>query len=210
MTETVLSIVSLSDDADGYATSQTPGGAGNLTLAGALVTSGVGTADSAQPVTITSVADETARTFTITGTGSGNRPLTEAILGANAGAATTTEYFKTVTQIAVDDATTGAVTAGPIEANGAATPPCALNFRSDDFAVGLSGEISVGADLTWKVQNTMDNVHTSTDGEVWIDHSALVDKTVSATGNYQFRARACRGVLTAFVSGTFDLKILED
>lgn len=208
MTETVLSIISLSDDADGYAASQTPGGAGNLTLAGALVTSGVGTADSAQPVTITSVADETARTFTITGTGSGNRPLTEAILGANAGAATTTEYFKTVTQIAVDAATTGAVTAGPILANGAATPPCALNFRSDDFAVGLSGELT--GTLTWKVQNTMDNVHTSTDGEVWIDHSALVSKTVNATGNYQFRARACRGVLTAFTSGTFDLKILED
>lgn len=92
--------------------SQTPGGAGNLTLNGSTVTAGVATLDVARRVVITSAANDSARTFTITGTDRYGAAMTEALAGANAGAATTLRDFLTVSQISVDAATAGAVTVG--------------------------------------------------------------------------------------------------
>jgi VCBS repeat-containing protein len=99
-------------DADGISQSQTPSGAGNLTINGAKASGGVATFNSARQVTITSAGNDLARTFTITGTDINGFTITEAVTGASASAATSTKHFKTVTQIAVDDATAGAVTAG--------------------------------------------------------------------------------------------------
>lgn len=99
-------------DADGVATSQTPSGAGNLTIDGAKASGGVATFNAARQVTITSAGNDAGRTFTITGTDVNGNTLTEAVTGADTDTATSTKHFKTVTQIAVDDATAGAVTAG--------------------------------------------------------------------------------------------------
>ena len=99
-------------DADSISQSQTPSGAGNLTINGAKASGGVATFNSARQVTITSAADDQARTFTITGTDINGFTISEAVAGADTAAATSTKHFKTVTQIAVDDATAGAVTAG--------------------------------------------------------------------------------------------------
>ena len=99
-------------DADSISQSQTPSGAGNLTINGAKASGGVATFDSARQVTITSAGNDSARTFTVTGTDVNGFSISEAVTGANASAATSTKHFKTVTQIAVDDATAGAVTAG--------------------------------------------------------------------------------------------------
>lgn len=99
-------------DPDGVAASQTPSGAGNLTINGAKASGGVATFNAARQVTITSAGNDAGRTFTITGTDVNGNTLTEAVTGANADTATSTKHFKTVTQIAVDAATAGAVTAG--------------------------------------------------------------------------------------------------
>ena len=99
-------------DADSISQSQTPSGAGNLTINGAKASGGVATFNSARQVTITSAGDDQARTFTITGTDVNGFTITEAVTGVDTAAATSTKHFKTVTQIAVDDATAGAVTAG--------------------------------------------------------------------------------------------------
>lgn len=95
-------------DADGYAQSQTPLGAGNLTLNGALA----GEADVARNVTITSAGDDHTKTFTVYGTDHYGVSVIEAITGANAGVAAGKKAFKTVTRIAVSAATADAVTAG--------------------------------------------------------------------------------------------------
>jgi len=99
-------------DADGVATSQTPSGAGNLTINGAKASGGVATFNAARQVTITCAGADSGRTFTITGTDVNGDAVTEAISGADADVSTSTKHFLTVTQIAVDDATAGAVTAG--------------------------------------------------------------------------------------------------
>ena len=94
-----------SADANYLATSQTPLAAGFLTLA----------ASSIVPprfVTITSVGNDSGRTFTIVGIGPNNETQTENVTGANAGAATSTKTFAFVESIYVDDATADAVEAG--------------------------------------------------------------------------------------------------
>ncbi len=96
------------------ATTQTPGAAGNLTLAGTAVSGGVATlvSSGAALVTITSAGDDHTKTFTIYGTDESGIPQSEGLAGANIGVATSTLYYQTVTRIAVSAATAGAVTAG--------------------------------------------------------------------------------------------------
>lgn len=105
-------IIGITADPNGIAETQTPSGAGNLTLDGALVSGGVATLGKSNVVTITSAGDDQARTFTVTGTGEGGAALTEDIAGVDSTIATGTKKFKTVTQIAVDAGTAGAVIAG--------------------------------------------------------------------------------------------------
>ena len=70
-----------------------------------------------QPTTvnITSVGNDSGRTFTVTGTNTADGAVTDTITGANAGTATGDQIFKTVTQIAVNGASAGNVSAGPAE-----------------------------------------------------------------------------------------------
>lgn len=92
-------------DTDYLATSQTPAGAGFLTLVASTITP-------PRFVTITSAGNDSGRTFTIVGVGPNNETQTEAVTGANVGAATSTKTFASVVSIAVDAATAGAVQAG--------------------------------------------------------------------------------------------------
>lgn len=109
--------------ANNIAQSQTPAGATALTLNGTTVSGGVAYLGTPQRVYITSVSDETAKTFVVTGTGysaggQGVFGVTETITGANASTTSTTNLFWTVTSIVPSGATTGAITVG---AYGAAT-----------------------------------------------------------------------------------------
>lgn len=99
--------------ANNIAQSQTPGGAGNLTLNGSAVSGGVGTFDIPRRVGITSAGADTGRTFTVTGTDRMGRALVEALVGPGTGLTVyTLSDFATVTQVAVDAATAGAITVG--------------------------------------------------------------------------------------------------
>ena len=91
-------------DADSISQSQTPSGAGNLTINGAKASGGVATFDSARQVTITSAGNDSARTFTVTGTDTKGDTVTEDITGPNNTTVTGSVFFATVTQIAVDGA----------------------------------------------------------------------------------------------------------
>lgn len=92
-------------DGNYLAESQTPLAAGFLTLVAETITP-------PRYVTITSVGNDTSKTFTIVGVGPNNEPQTEIVTGANAGAATSTKTFARVDSIYVSGATAGAVEAG--------------------------------------------------------------------------------------------------
>lgn len=94
-------------DTAGVAASQSPSGAGNLTLVSSTVT-----LTPPRFVTITSAGNDTGVTFTITGTRPGGGTQSEVVTGANVGAATSTLTFGTVTSIAISGASAAAVQAG--------------------------------------------------------------------------------------------------
>lgn len=81
---------------DNVATAQDPAGAGNLTLVSSPVSFSF-----PRYVYVTSAADDTAFTFTITGLDVNGKPLTETITGANAKARVTTQQFTVVSNVAV-------------------------------------------------------------------------------------------------------------
>lgn len=98
--ESDISDIAVEDDTDFLALSQSPGGAGNLTL------------EAVQPavprrVTITSPDDNSLVNFTVTGTDNDDAALVEGpFAGPDGETLETNGYFKTVTQIAVDAAGT--------------------------------------------------------------------------------------------------------
>lgn len=101
-------------DPDGIATSQTPAGAGNFTLDGALTSGGTYTADTtnARQLSFTSASNESGDTYTITGTDADGNADTENVTGPNATTVYSTKAWRTVTQIATNGAATGAITIG--------------------------------------------------------------------------------------------------
>ena len=85
--------------------------AGNLIINGAAATAGVATLDIARRVLFTFAANETGHNFTVTGTNRSGYAQTEVVAG-NASTAYTVKDFLTISNIAVDAATTGALTVG--------------------------------------------------------------------------------------------------
>ena len=101
-------------DPDGLVTSGSGSGAGTFTLNGALVSAGVGNLVVAQRVGVTSAADDSGITFTITGTDRFARPQSETITGKNADVSYTKKDFLTVTSVSRSNSTAGAVTIGTV------------------------------------------------------------------------------------------------
>ena len=99
-------------DADGISAAAAVGDDANLTIGGALASGGSCTFDSGRVVTILSAGDDSGISFTVTGTDVNGDSQTESITGANAGTATGSKYFKTVTAIAAVGDPAGNVSAG--------------------------------------------------------------------------------------------------
>jgi hypothetical protein len=89
--------------------SQTPSGAGNLTLAGS---ASVITMDVPRNVTVVSTSDVSGKNFTFTGTDEHGVAMTETFAGPNNGTAVGKKAFKKITQVHIDAAAGGAVTCG--------------------------------------------------------------------------------------------------
>lgn len=141
-----ISWVPVTGTTSNIAGSQTPGAAGNLTLAGALCSGGVLPKQTlAYAIGITSAGDESGRTFTITGTNADGAALVEAVTGANAGLALSTGYFRSISSIAVDAATAGAVIVGTSNATRSAlspTFPVDMDRYTTELAADVSGTIN--------------------------------------------------------------------
>lgn len=86
-------------DDDGISVNAAVGNNAALTIGGALASGGSVTLDHARKITITSSGNDSDKSFTVVGTDVNGDALTETVTGANAGAATSSNYFLTVSSI---------------------------------------------------------------------------------------------------------------
>lgn len=134
------------------ATSQTPTSPGNLTLTASPVT-----LTTQRRVLISCAGADAARTFTVYGTNDGGSAIMEQVAGSNGGTSVSTLDFRTVTRIAVDAATAGAVQVGT-NATGS-TPWFMPNFHMAPFKVDVRTQLS--GSVTYNVETTSDNYWTA-------------------------------------------------
>ena len=99
-------------DTDGISTAAAVGNNASLVIGGALASGGSVTFDEPRNITILSAGDDSGISFTVTGTDETASSVTESITGANAGTATGSTYFATITQIAAVGDPAGNVSAG--------------------------------------------------------------------------------------------------
>ena len=99
-------------DADGISVAAAVGNNAALTIGGALASGGAVALDSGRVVTILSAGNDAAKSFTVTGTDVNGDSQTESITGANAGTATGSKYFKTISGISAVGNPAGNVSAG--------------------------------------------------------------------------------------------------
>lgn len=168
--------------------SQTPAGAGALTLNGALVSGGVAILDAARRVLITAAADESAKTFTITGTSYNGRVQSETVNGPNATTAQSVLDYKTVTSVTISAAAAGAITVGT---NGVASSRW---VRLDSWAFSQVGiQVDVSGTINYTVQQTFDDPNDLSNpvtpaNVIWVNSSdsAVVSKAVDAQSSYAY------------------------
>jgi hypothetical protein len=190
-------------DADGISLSQTPGGAGNLTITGALATAGVATMDVARRVAFTFAGDDSARTFTITGTDRYGNAMTEAVTGGDTEVIESKRDFKTVSQIAVDAATAAALTVGT---NGSAsTQWIPLDYHLGDQRLSWSAKESAGAVLGFAIETTMEDLlRTSTPCEAEVHNT-----NTGGAGEIDYPVTGIRGLIQNFTSGTVTFRFIQ-
>jgi hypothetical protein len=158
---------------------------------------------------IVTAADESAKTFTITGTDRNGNPLVYATAGA--GSATTTVYpvsFQTITSVTVSDATTGAITMGFAAQGSTGWIPL---DRHSSPTIGIGVELSTSANLTFTMQSTYDDVQAAgfQEWDAYPIASAVVTGTASAAHTITHIARAIRFVVNPWVTGTATFTVIE-
>lgn len=193
---TLTTLLAAADD-DGVAQNQTPSGAGNLTLNGALVSGGVATLATTgvvRQVLITTASDESAKTLTIYGTNADGAAISETVTGPNATTGTTTMYYQTVTRVAVSAAFTGNVKVGT---NGVGSSRIVNpDYFVDQFQIGVGSVVSGTVNFT--VQVTYEDIQ-SLSALTWFDVTALAGKTASTDAAI---TTPCRGLRVKINSGT--------
>ncbi len=132
-----LSVVMAAADADGISTSQTPAGAGDLTITGALATGGIAYLGAMRQVLVTTVSNESGKTLTIYGTDLTGNAISETMTGPNATTGSPVQHFYTVTRIAVSAAFTGAVTVGTSGVGSTPWVPLDTNRNAPSWSLGI-------------------------------------------------------------------------
>lgn len=149
ITQLVLSMAAAS--ANAIALSQTPTGAINLTLNGALVSGGIAVLDIPRRVAITSSGNASNVSFTILGTDRFGNVQMSTITGPNNATVYTNQDFATVTQISQSGTPGAAITAGT---NGVASTRWYPGDWRHGGPIVITVSLSTGASLTYTVEFT--------------------------------------------------------
>lgn len=178
-------------DRDGIAVSQSPSGAGDLTL----VSSTVDLPGDGQLVTLYAPGNMSGVTFTIYGTAPGSTtPMSVSTAGPNA-ATKNVEGFGTVTRVAVSAAATSVEVGW--EATGYSQMwPC--DWIANPFQIGFGCYITTGSP-TYSVQHTFADLYEETANPglfEWFTNGTVAAVTASTDGNYDKPISALRLAVT--------------
>lgn len=182
--------------ANNIATSQTPAGAGNLTLVSSTVT-----LDAARRVLFTPAGAEgtNGTIWTIYGTNRTGNVISETVAGVNNPAtASTVQDFLTVTRIAVNKAQAGAVTVGT--SGVASTAWFVLNNALTPMNVGIG--VVVSGTINYTVEYTYDNPNAPFTGTfpTVFSITALASKTTNLDGSITTPVFAVRLTQNSFTN----------
>ena len=191
-------------DANAIAESQTPAGAGALTLDGVAVSDGVATLDVQRRVLITCAGNDAGRTFTIVGTDDAGYALSEAVSGADADTSSSTLDFRTVTSVTVDAATAGAIEVGTSGVG--ASRMRVMNLYQEPFNVSLG--TTVDGTVNYTIQYSLDDPFGSRNAMTWLAVTALTGKTDAQVSNFSYPVTAVRTLINSG-TGTVRLRILQ-
>ena len=175
----------------------------------ALQLDGTLTLSTPQHVTVTVTSNESGETFTVAGTDRYGATISEALAGPNNTVVVGSKNFATVTSITGTADATG-VTAG---VNGTAESQWyILNYRGSDFNVGFGVDLSTSASLTYGVEHTYYDFYNNTyveDGPPEFTHGSVTGETTAQFGDYTSPPTAIRLVITAYTSGTANLRVVK-
>lgn len=169
------------------------------------------TGSTARQVTITPTGDESANTYTVTGTNVMGMPISESVAGKNATASTTNSYFLTVTSVTIAVAAANALTVGMTNT---ATSPW---VRFDDFAPSnISIQCTVSGSATYTVQSTLQDPYDPispvlASAMTWVDSSDtnVVAAIATKQSNFLFAPKYARVVLTTTSTGSVSSVFLQ-
>jgi len=187
-------------DANGVSASQTPasGGVQELTIAGALASSGVATFDIPRRASITSSGDDSGRTFVITGTNRYGDSQTESVTGPNSTAVIGSKEFLTITSVTIDADSAGALLVG--SSDEAATAWIPVNVHLTPVNISFAMNVSSDANFNWTVQQTHDNPLVGTP-DLAFNHATAAAKTADFEGSISTPIMAYRVLIDTYVAG---------
>lgn len=84
-----------------------------------------------------------------------------------------------------------------------------VDYRQENFGIGIGCVISGGSTLTYKVQHTFDDIFDPSVTPTAFDHSTITGKTTNSDGNYAFPVRAVRLNVTAYTNGDVTMTLLQ-
>lgn len=193
-------------DTAAIAASQTPGsgGAQSLTLVGGSYTSANGDATVARQIGVTSDNNDVGRTFTVTGTDADGKAQTEGITGPSGGIRESVKYWLTVSSVAVDADTAGAIIVGTVDELSTNTIP--INRHSDFgamFQLSVTASINVTVQVTFQDINQRDKPSSDQESIDWINTgtAALVSASGSLLGRIEAGVNAYRVIVNSHGSG---------
>jgi hypothetical protein len=94
----------------------------------------------------------------------------------------------------------------------AVSAPIPLNNYSTPFSVGVGCDISAGGSLTYTVEHTFDDVFAAGFNPAtatWFPNAGLTAQTTDKDGNYSAPVTACRLNVTAWISGTITMTVIQ-
>ena len=203
--------------ANGIAASQSLGAAGNLTINGSLASGGVATLSSAncraRRVIITSAGNDSASTWTITGTDAWGNTQSEIVAGGNAVVVSSVRDYATVTRIRGSGTTASTVTAGTSTV--ASTEWRVVDIFRENFNLGIITAV-VGS-VNYNVESTNDDPNAAQFGSIAPNsnippvataYPVFLGATTGNNGNFEEPVFAVRATVNSG-TGTLTMQLIQ-